>query len=83
MAENKVFASKSSRKIISDENLARAANEISIKLQPCDIPERLSGQHCSCPNGGEFVLLPLNHRMVKSGGKRYMRCRICGEYSHL
>lgn len=45
---------------------------------------RLKGSHCSCgPNMGEFDLLPETDEAVISGGKRYMKCRKCGEYSHL
>ena len=45
---------------------------------------RLEGSHCACPpNRGEFVLLPMSDPAVKEGGKRYMKCRICGCYSHL
>ena len=51
--------------------------------------ERLKGHHCACgvdENGftkGEFVLLPLTDEAVVSGGKAYMKCRNCGEHSHL
>lgn len=51
--------------------------------------ERLKGHMCGCgidENGyskGEFVLLPLDDEAVLSGGKAYMKCKNCGEYSHL
>lgn len=50
---------------------------------------RLKGCMCGCgvdENGfskGEFVLLPLDDTSVVEGGKAYMKCRNCGEYSHL
>jgi hypothetical protein len=44
---------------------------------------RTSGQHCSCKEPGRFNLFPKDDSMVQEGGKRYMRCRICGGISHL
>jgi hypothetical protein len=44
-----------------------------------DYPARITGTLCACGDGqGEFELLP-----KKEGQKVYMKCRICGEYSHL
>ena len=62
---------------------AQLAKEGGIGLTEADFPERILGSHCSCANGGKFTLLPERHPMVKSGGKRYMICRVCGETSHL
>ena len=61
------------------------AKEAGFNITPADFPSRISGSgHCDCPNGGEFELYPKSHRAVKSsGGKRYMKCRICGGISHL
>ena len=42
---------------------------------------RISGVLCGCEGNGEFELLPVEE--CREGGKRYMRCRKCGEYSHL
>jgi len=47
------------------------------------VSDRLSGHLCSCEHGGEFELFPLDHPGVVEGGKRYMKCRKCGEVSHL
>jgi hypothetical protein len=44
-----------------------------------DYPARIAGTLCACGEGqGEFELLP-----EQENSKRYMRCRKCGEYSHL
>lgn len=47
------------------------------------IESRLEGSHCACRGTGVFELLPLEDEAVQEGGKRYMQCTICGEYSHL
>ncbi len=52
-------------------------------MRVSDYPARISGKHCNCPDGGEFILLPRNHPDVLAGGKRYMTCRKCGCTSHL
>lgn len=50
---------------------------------------RLGGHHCSCGvnergfSKGQFDLLPLDDEAVVTGGKAYMKCRVCGEFSHL
>ena len=53
---------------------------------------RLSGHHCNCgcdenavgkPTKGKFKLLPFYSPDVKEGGKAYMQCQVCGEFSHL
>jgi len=59
------------------------AAEAGFNFVESDYPKRISGQLCVCPNGGEFDLFPKNHPAVIEGGKRYMRCWICGETSHL
>lgn len=54
-----------------------------------DFPERLKGHHCDCGvtdegySKGVFQLLPLDSEEVREGGKAYMRCDVCGGYSHL
>lgn len=64
----------------------------SLDFYTCPIPEsleRLKGLHCDCGTDGfgytkgEFILLPLADKSVITGGKAYMRCRVCGKYSHL
>jgi len=51
--------------------------------------DRLKGHMCNCGvdtegySNGEFVLLPLNDEAVISGGKAYMVCKNCNQYSHL
>ena len=53
------------------------------------MPDRLKGYHCDCGTNeqgyskGSFDLLPLYDEAVKSGGKAYMTCRVCGGVSHL
>ena len=44
---------------------------------------RLKGDLCSCNGNGEFELYPLDSDEVKDGGKHYMRCRVCGDNTHL
>lgn len=53
---------------------------------------RLSGDMCECgfdakslgkSSLGEFELLPMDSEEVQEGKKVYMRCRVCGCYSHL
>lgn len=53
---------------------------------------RLNGNHCRCgsvdgtpntPSLGEFELLPIEDEAVQQGMKAYMRCRKCGDISHL
>ena len=78
---NKVFYYKTNI-ILTPKQLAQEAG---FNFEESDYPERISGSgHCRCANGGEFDLLPKNDPTnVESGGKRYMRCRKCGEHSHL
>jgi hypothetical protein len=69
---------------LTPEQLAEEANKIErARLLPSDYPKRLSGVLCGCKDGGDFELLPLDDEAVVSGQKRYMRCRNCGEFSHL
>ena len=78
---NKVFYYKT-KILLTPKQLAEEAG---YNLKESDYPGRISGSgHCDCKNGGKFNLLPKNHRSVKSsGGKCYMKCRICGGISHL
>lgn len=47
-------------------------------------PDRVEGKMCNCePNKGEFVLNKPNSKLNQEGGKLYMKCRVCNEYSHL
>ena len=74
---------------LTPEQLAREANAITEdKPFTPDMFEgpksRISGDgHCWCAGNGEFELLPVYHRDVVQGKKRYMVCRKCGAYSHL
>lgn len=53
-------------------------------ISPVEMIERITGYHCDCgENKGEFDLLPVDDPSVVDGGKRYMKCRKCGAYSHL
>jgi len=64
--------------------LAQLAKEAGPFLKVSDFPERVSGRgHCDCEGGGDFELLSADDPAVVEGGKRYMRCRICGGISHL
>lgn len=44
---------------------------------------RIAGNICDCNGNGILDLLPLDDEAVVEGGKRYMKCRKCGCYSHL
>lgn len=44
---------------------------------------RISGDLCDCFGNGRFVLEETNEEDKKIGQKRYMKCKICGKYSHL
>jgi hypothetical protein len=59
------------------------AAEAGPHMRASDYPARITGKHCDCKDGGEFVLLPRVHPDVVAGGKRYMTCRKCGCASHL
>jgi hypothetical protein len=45
--------------------------------------DRLEGDLCGCNGNGEFVLLPEDDKICIEGGKRYMICQKCNQYSHL
>lgn len=61
--------------------------ELFYKIKPENLVEfiesRIAGTHCACEGKGVFELVPLEDESVQEGGKRYMQCTICGEYSHL
>jgi hypothetical protein len=60
------------------------ARETDYAFGVCGFPGRLSGSgFCDCAGGGEFELYPKDDPDVISGGKRYMKCRVCGGVSHL
>ena len=48
-----------------------------------DFPARISGCHCHCKAGGEFVLLRADDAACIEAQKRYMICSLCGGVSHL
>ena len=84
---NKVYLPGSDTPLTPFE-LAREANAILTKnvfeaFNFFGKDSRVAGKHCSCSGNGEFELLPIDDPDVIEGGKRYMRCRICGEWSHL
>ena len=81
--KNNVFKAEEETMPLSLTDLAYEANLVGGKIMPSDYPSRIQGKLCRCSNGGEFVLLPLDDPGVIEGGKRYMQCRKCGEYSHL
>ena len=51
--------------------------------------KRLLGHHCDCGvdthgfSQGEFILYPIDNESVLFGGKAYMKCKKCGQISHL
>ena len=69
----------------ADEPLTpkQLAVEAGLHFNESDYPARISGRHCYCVDGGEFVLLPEDDPDVIAGEKRYMQCRVCGGWSHL
>jgi len=73
---------------LTSSELSDAANEVCVfkVFEASDFTgttNRISGIHCSCNGNGEFELLPAVHPDCVAGGKRYMKCRICGGVSHL
>lgn len=52
---------------------------------PYFVEDRIKGELCACLGKGVFELLPLEECLIKNGGggKYYMKCRKCGEVSHL
>lgn len=87
MRENKVYRPGGTVPL-SPVELAMEANAIT-KKRPFGAwdfrgaDSRIAGVLCDCPDGGEFELLPKDDPDVIEGGKRYMRCRVCGAFSHL
>lgn len=77
---NLVFKDKKAKKPMARHELAKAFGPAMGELYDMS---RLEGNHCDCNGNGEFVLLPLNSKAVREGGKRYMKCRKCGLHSHL
>lgn len=85
---NKVYANPYAEKPMTAKELIFAlgfdSSKFFGKISENDMLERISGRHCDCSeNEGEFILLPLNDKVVIDGEKRYMSCRKCGGYSHL
>lgn len=76
---NKVYYKRTSTKPLTQELLTKESG-IAFDVYPM---ERIQGNHCDCNGNGEFVLLSKNNKCVVEGGKPYMKCRICGGYSHL
>lgn len=44
---------------------------------------RISGDLCDCFGNGRFILERETLEDKKMGQKRYMKCKVCGKYSHL
>lgn len=78
---NKIF-DESGIELKTVEQLNKAAGLPWDKDYPYEI-SRITGVMCGCRGDGAFDLLPLDHEAVIEGGKRYMKCRKCGEFSHL
>jgi hypothetical protein len=81
--ENKVFWADDCVVPLTPFDMAEAVNALGFSISPAQYPERITGKICECPNGGEFVLLPLKHHAVQEGEKRYMYCRKCSCTTHL
>jgi hypothetical protein len=72
---NRVFAMGSNVPLRRHQLVVEAGEHARLS----DYPERITGTLCACGEGqGEFELLP-----KEEGQKVYMRCRKCGEHSHL
>jgi len=77
MKKNQVFADEKAIKPLTEKELQNRAGAWFTL-------DRIAGEHCDCGEGrGEFVLLPETDPVVVEGGKDYMKCRVCGGYSHL
>lgn len=76
---NKVYYTKRSTKPLTQYQLLKE----SVFFLDERGMSRLEGSHCKCNGNGEFVLLPKENKAVIEGGKRYMKCRKCGCWSHL
>lgn len=82
---NLVFKNTRSRKPMTERELAEEfwyGNKAKMKKYGYDM-NRLSGELCDCDGQGRFVLEEPTEYDKKIGQKRYMKCRICGNYSHL
>lgn len=82
---NPVFKDENSTIPMTEEELA---NEIwygdkeKVKKYGYDM-SRIAGDLCDCFGNGRFVLEKATKEDKNIGQKRYMRCKICGKYSHL
>lgn len=86
ICNNKVYRTGDETAPLNPTELAYEAKLLGdwVGVTPADYPARISGEsHCECNGYGEFVLLPIDDPGVQEGGKRYMRCRKCGQVSHL
>lgn len=82
---NLVFKDKNSKTPMTKEELAEVywdGNKEKIKKYGYDM-NRLSGNLCNCYGNGRFVLEEINSNADKIKEKQYMKCKKCGDYSHL
>ena len=82
---NLVYKDENSKIPMTEKELA---NEIwygdKEKIEKCGYDmSRISGDLCDCFGNGVFVLEKASEEDKKIGQKRYMRCKKCGQYSHL
>ena len=94
---NKVFASKDSKRPLNNREILKRfikiikadgaiPHPIIVSMDPDEfVKERLQGALCACEGNGEFILIPMEECLLKNGGggKYYMKCKKCGEHSHL
>lgn len=82
---NLVFKDKNSKIPMTKEELAEAywdGDKEKIEKYGYDM-SRLSGNLCNCSGNGRFVLEEINSSDGKIKEKQYMKCKKCGDYSHL
>ena len=82
---NLVFKDKNSKIPMTNEELAEFywdGDKAKIEKYGYDM-SRLSGNLCNCCGNGRFVLEKVTLSGNKIKEKQYMKCKKCGDYSHL
>lgn len=82
---NLIFKNKNMNIPMTEQELANEfwyGDKEKIKKYGYDI-SRISGDLCDCDGNGRFILEEATPEDKKIGQKRYMQCKICGNYSHL
>lgn len=80
---NLIYTPAPEKKLINRKDLKKYAWDHNIWPDKNYDLSRIDGNHCSCEGNGKFILLPDTHEAVIEGGKAYMECEVCGEFSHL